>query len=127
MSEDLELIREAERKRYKLLYETWKATRGGTQGSFDANDLIKNGLMKDPGLSLAYRYLRDEGLVEDSYPQLSLTHEGLVEIERSVKHPEQETKHFSAVVIQHFNAPVGIVQTGPESTGNIVNNKSASS
>lgn len=120
MNEDLELIRGAETKRYQLLYETWKATRDGTQVSFNASNLEKNGAMKERDLSQAFRYLRDEGLVGDSYPWVTLTHEGLIEIERSIKHPEHETKHFSAMVIQHFHGPVGIVQTGPGSTGNVV-------
>lgn len=119
MDEDLEWIKEVETRRYKLLYEVWKAMRDGTQAGFDANLLLKNGVMNERNLSEAFRYLRAEGLLGDSFPWVDLTHEGLVEIERSIKHPESETKHFSAVVIQHFHAAVGIVQTGSGNTGNI--------
>ena len=126
MNEDLALIQESEKRRYKLLYEVWKAMRDGTQSGFNANDLIKNGIMKERDLSQAFQYLRAEGLLGDSYPWVDLTHEGLVEIEHSIKHPENETEHFSATVIQHFHAPVGIVQTGSASTGNIVDDSSRS-
>lgn len=125
MNEDLGLIQEAEKRRYKLLYQVWKAMRDGTQAGFNANDLVKNGIMNETDLSLAFRYLRAEGLLGDSFPWVDLTHEGLVEIEHSIKHPETETEHFSATVIQHFHGPVGIVQAGSGSTGNIVDNSSS--
>lgn len=125
MNEDLALIQEAEKMRYTLLYEVWKAMRDGTQSGFNANDLVKNGIMKERDLSQAFQYLRAERLLGDSFPWVDLTHWGLVEIEHSIKHPESETAHFSATVIQHFHGPVGIVQTGTGSTGNVVENSSS--
>lgn len=74
----------------------------------------------------AARYLSDEGLLtirdDDGSghsprgPYLFLTHKGIVEVEQSITRPTKATEHFAATVIQHFNASVGTVQTGPNST-----------
>jgi hypothetical protein len=74
----------------------------------------------------AARYLSEEGLltIQDDDgsghsprgPYLFLTHKGIVEVEQSITSPTKATEHFAATVIQHFNASVGTVQTGPNST-----------
>jgi hypothetical protein len=70
-------------------------------------------------------YLAEEGLLEigsdkeqdrPPVPNLCLTHKGIVEVERSIDHPTGATEHFSAQIVQHFNAPVGSVQSGVNST-----------
>ena len=120
MNEDLELVLAAEKKRYAVLYELWKVAKDSTQQTVNINELVKNGIIQEDDVIPVLCYLRDEGLVKDSNLWINFTHKGIVEMERSIKHPERETEHFSAIVIQHFHAPVGIVQTGAESTGNII-------
>ena len=120
MNSDLELVLAAEKKRYAVLYELWKVARESTQQTISMRELVTNGVIAEDDVIPLLCYLRDEGLVIDSNLFISFTHKGIVEIERSIKHPERETEHFSAMVIQHFHAPVGIVQTGAESTGNLV-------
>lgn len=76
------------------------------------------------------RYLSEEGLltIQDGDgsgrrpegPYLRLTHKGITEVEQSITTPTKATEHFAATVIQHFNASVGAVQTGPNSTAHAV-------
>jgi len=119
MNNDLELVLAAEKKRYAVLYELWKVAGDSTQQTVNIRELVKNGIIRQEDVIPVLCYLRDEGLVKDSDLWIHFTHKGIVEIERSIKHPERETEHFSAMVIQHFHAPVGIVQTGADSTGNL--------
>src|SRR5258706_9270054 len=127
MSKDLELVLAAEKKRYTVLYELWKVAKDSTQQTLNIQELVKSGIIQEDDVIPVLCYLRDEGLVKDSDRWINFTHKGIVEIERSIKHPERETEHFSATVIQHFHAPVGIVQTGLGSTGNVVDDSSGSS
>src|SRR6266404_5971115 len=54
--------------------------------------------------------------------QVMLSHKAILEIERSITDPSKGTEHFSTMVIQNFNAPVGAVQTAPNSTANVNQN-----
>jgi hypothetical protein len=119
MNTDLELVLGAERKRYAVMYELWKVAKDSTQQTLSIKELVKSGIIQEDDVIPVLCYLRDEGLVKDSDLWINFTHKGIVEIERSIKHPDRETEHFSAMVIQHFHASVGIVQTGADSTGNI--------
>ena len=65
------------------------------------------------------QYLTDEGLASKSNLVVSLTHEGIVEFEDSLRSPTESTTHFPAPVIQHFHGPVGAVQTGAQSITNV--------
>jgi len=65
------------------------------------------------------QYLTDEGLASKSNLVVSLTHEGIVEFEDSLRNPTESTTHFPAPVIQYFYGPVGAVQTGAQSIANV--------
>jgi Zinc-binding dehydrogenase len=49
----------------------------------------------------------------------ALTPAGIAEVERAVEEPNAPTEHFSLVVLQQFNAPVGAVVTGAGATVNV--------
>jgi len=70
-------------------------------------------------------YLSGEGLIttkSDNGMSVYLEHLGIKEIEDSVRNPHKPTDHFPISVIQHFNAPVGSVQTGNQSIANVQQN-----
>ena len=69
-------------------------------------------------------YFRSENFFNDITVvwEVSLSHRAIVEIENSVKNPQQSTEHFSSTVIQNFNAPVGAVQTGNNNIANVNQN-----
>lgn len=48
-----------------------------------------------------------------------ITHYGIAEVERAIEYPNQRTEHFMLSVIQHFHAPVGSVQNGPNAITNV--------
>lgn len=65
-------------------------------------------------------YLDFEGLADLRVNTLiGITPAGMAEVERAVEIPDAPTAHFSLVVIQQFNAPVGAVVTGDGATVNV--------
>ncbi|MGH9903264.1 MAG: hypothetical protein ACRD68_15770, partial [Pyrinomonadaceae bacterium] len=65
-------------------------------------------------------YLDFEGLADLRVNTLiGITPAGMAEVERAVDEPDAPTEHFSLVVIQQFNAPVGAVVTGDGATVNV--------
>jgi hypothetical protein len=74
----------------------------------------------------AVQYLKGEGLLKTSNLMIELTHTGLVEYELSLERPDAATEHFPVQVIQQFNAPVGVMQTGTHAMANIVQNVGSS-
>jgi len=67
--------------------------------------------------TLARQYLLNEHLIHSPNSHgAALTHEGVKEIEASIKNPGQPTRHFMVQVIQNFHRNVGAVQTGSLAT-----------
>lgn len=65
-------------------------------------------------------YLDFEGLADLRVNTLiGITPAGLAEVERAVEEPDAPTEHFSLVVLQQFNAPVGAVVMGDGATVNV--------
>ena len=65
-------------------------------------------------------YLDFEGMADLRVNTLiGITPAGMAEVERAVEEPDAPTEHFSLVVIQQFNAPVGAVVTGDGATVNV--------
>lgn len=65
-------------------------------------------------------YLDFEGLADLRVNTLiGITPSGLAEVERAVEEPDAPTEHFSLIVLQQFNAPVGAVVTGEGATVNV--------
>jgi hypothetical protein len=128
MSSRLEIVREKEEKRYAVLLKLWEAT-----GGKEHNRVNFDGITREAGLNKeesdeVYTYLMYEGLFDDrdTGGGVTLSHRAIVEIEQSIKQPNASTEHFPATVIQHFNAPVGSVQTGSQSSASVTQNIGAS-
>jgi hypothetical protein len=114
------LLEKKERVRYELLKFIYERTNGRTSATLDLRNFFRTTNLSPQeteeinNLQDAITFLSEEGLIECvalgySY---SITHRGVIEFEQSIREPERNTKHFSASVIQIFNAPVGTVQSG---------------
>ena len=122
MNEDLSFILETEKQRYSVLYKIWKnAKRDIRTGVFQEEIAKELNISVDQLLPILI-YLRNEELIETDNQIVLLTHKGLVEVEKSIKKPQESTEHFASIVIQYFHAPVESVQTGENSTINQVKN-----
>ncbi len=95
---------------------------------FYENDVAKGLGYPTQDVKSALSYLKGKNLVEVAQiyhgPRMSyrLTHWGIEEIEQSLQEPKERTEHFPFQIIQNFNATVGAVQTGTQSTANITQN-----
>jgi hypothetical protein len=116
----LDSIVEKQKKRYSLLLKIYELTDG---------DEAKPIMLETPGpeaeLLSAIDYLSGEGLVEslaDGVPFVRISHQGVVEVEKSITNPREPTEHFLPQVIQYFYATVGSVQTGEQSVAYVSQN-----
>ncbi|MCA1634479.1 MAG: hypothetical protein LC802_12485 [Acidobacteria bacterium] len=115
-------LQEKQRQRYLVLSKLYELTDGEPVRRIEADELREATGLTEVTFHDAVQYLRGEGLLKTSNLVLELTHEGLVEYERSLEKPDVPTEHFPVQVIQQFNAPVGAVQTGTHATANVVQN-----
>lgn len=126
MESRLESIVQKQKVRYGLLLRIYELTDG------DETQILNleipeglEGLDSREALS-ALDYLAGEGLLKslaNEAPLVSITHLGVVEVEKSLLSPKQPTEHFSPQVIQqHFHGAVGAVQTGNQNVANISQN-----
>jgi hypothetical protein len=124
----LEIIREKERKRYAVLLKLWEATGGKELSRVNFDDIAKQAGLNKEETSEVYVYFMNEGFfgARDMGGRVTLSHKAIIEVEQSIKNPTASTEHFAATVIQHFNAPVGSVQTGQQSTAYVNQNFGAS-
>jgi hypothetical protein len=123
------MIQRKQEQRFALLRNVYDATGGRTSVSIDNEELTECGRragLDDSQTQAAEEWLTNEGLLEGvTLQSVSLTHQGVVEIEASMTDPEEPTDHFPASVIQHvtnnyqINAPVGSIQTGSQNTANV--------
>lgn len=126
---DKEKLEERQTVRLEVLKamfdETVRVDKNIKDGWFSAAYLAPKLQLNVSSVDAALHYLRREGLIESTGASgrlrrtFRLTHEGLVEIEQAIEHPDQRTRHFTLAVIKHFHAPVGSVQTGPNATANV--------
>ncbi len=122
MNDDLKIVLDVEKKRYAVLYEIWKVTKDNLGQSLHISTVEDKGIINEQERYPIITYLRNEGLITDNNLSLHLTHKGLVEIERSIKNPQNSTEHFHQIVIQYFHGTVGAVQTAPHSAADIMQN-----
>jgi hypothetical protein len=126
MGSHLKLIQEKQRKRYQLLLKLWEATGGRELVEVSFSDIAQeSGLSEEEAMEI-YIYFMEEHLFGyrgvDGNRRVTLSHKAIVEVEQSIAHPDEGTEHFSSTVIQNFNAPVGSVHTGPNSTSYVSQN-----
>lgn len=124
MSGSLEIIREKQRKRYQVLHKLWEATGGREYVDVDFFEVARQAGLCEGEVQEVYHYFTNEGLFGNRLVDggVSLSHQAIVEIEQSVANPGRGTEHFPSTVIQHFNGPVGSVQTGPHSVAHVTQN-----
>lgn len=124
MSSHVNLVMRKQQRRYGLLLALWKATGGNEHKTIDFMQVAKAAGFPEDEADDIYTYLWQEGFFGNRIPLwlISLSHRAMVEIERSLTNGSEPTEHFSATVIQNFNAAVGAVLTGPGSTANVNQN-----
>ncbi|MGH9903263.1 MAG: hypothetical protein ACRD68_15765, partial [Pyrinomonadaceae bacterium] len=119
-------LEEKQQQRYLVLSKLYELTDGRPVRRIEADEVREATGLTEAIFHDAVQYLKGEGLLKTSNLVLELTHEGLVEYERSLEKPDAPTEHFPVQVIQQFNAPVGAVQTGAHATANVVQNVGSS-
>ena len=115
-------IQERQKRRYQLLLQLWNAADGKRLERIDFMKIAQDAGFDYEEAKQIYLYFKDEEFFEyrTQVWGVSLSHKAIVEIERSLTNPSEGTEHFSATVIQNFNAPVGAVQTGASSSATIM-------
>ena len=125
MATDLEKVEEREQKRYnflKAIYDSVGDSAGG-EGVKYTEVFEKAGLEHGEGHEI-FTYVRDKGFFSGGTGTgwLALSHEGIIEMERSILYPKERTDHFKPGVVQRFYAAVGVVQNAAESTAHVTQN-----
>lgn len=122
---DQERLAQREATRYRLFRALYDALEG-QQGAFvNYKEVAEEAGIPYPEARAALDYLIGEGLIEAATlgGGVSLTHDGIVEMEDSIRRPSESTEHFEphafAVYNQTFNGPVGAVQTGAQSVAHV--------
>ena len=124
-SEDSDALTKRKADRYRFLRALFDSSKGSTRRIVVMWELGKWLGMSREDTSDVADYLIKEGLVKPIAlgGSISLTHEGLREVEESIERPDEATEHFPASVImnvsQTFNGPVGSVQNAGQ--GNVAN------
>jgi len=120
-----------EQIRYHLLRRAHELTGGARDCSFNFMQLGQEAGFSPEETRLAMQYLIGEGLLKPRTlaGAVSITHQGVVEIENSIRKPNDPTDHFdpptfTMVNNNTFNAPVGAVQHGAGSVANVTQNVS---
>lgn len=124
MSSDLEKVEQRERERYSLLKTIYDHAGDNTgEGIHYAEAFSKAGLDEDEGHDIL-EYLNHKGLISDrtGVGGLALSHEGILEMEQSIMHPDTPTEHFKRGVVQRYYAAVGVVQNAADSVARVVQN-----
>jgi hypothetical protein len=119
---DAALVVEREAMRYRTLRHLYaQALAEGTTDVLRQHAGVRAGArVEDDEEWEACDYLDFEGLADLRVNALiGITPAGMAEVERAVEDPDAPTEHFSLVVLQQFNAPVGAVVTGAGATVNV--------
>ena len=121
--EDAALVLGREAMRYRTLRHLYEqALAEGTADVLRQHAGVRAGakVEDDKEWEAVCDYLDFEGLADLRVNTLiGITPAGMAEVERAVEEPDAPTEHFSLVVIQQFNAPVGAVVTGDGATVNV--------
>ena len=96
---------EDQERRLALLCEVYRVAVGNTKqglGPSNLQDCARRALLSGRDGDHALRWLVEEGLVERSAVRgtIFITHAGVKEVEASFAHPDNDTAHFAASVIQ---------------------------
>jgi hypothetical protein len=126
-----QLVLRRQEQRYKLLRAFYEAVNSRTEAVLlqqHLADVAKRVRVSQDDAELAWRWLKDEGLLESrGVLAWGITHAGVVEVEESVSSPQEATPHFPANVSNvyhtyHIGGSVGAIQSGADNTATFVQN-----
>jgi len=121
MSTGLQVVEERERRRYSLLKTLYDSAGDDTTDGIHYREAFdKAGLEEEDGHDIL-EFLNQKGLLSNrtGIGWLALSHEGIVEMERSIVLPEKPTEHFGSAIVQRFYAAVGVVQNAAKSSAHV--------
>jgi hypothetical protein len=125
MATDLEKVEEREQKRYNFLKAIYDSVgdSAGDEAVKYTEVFEKAGLKHGEGHEI-FTYVRDKGFFSGRTGTgwLALSHEGIIEMERSILYPKERTDHFKPGVVQRFYAAVGVVQNAADSAAHVTQN-----
>ncbi|MGI8839046.1 MAG: hypothetical protein ACR2H4_20770 [Pyrinomonadaceae bacterium] len=124
MSSGLQVVEERERRRYSLLKTLYDSAGDDTTDGIHYKEAFeKAGLEEDEGHDIL-EFLNQKGLLSNNTGAgwLALSHEGIVEMERSIMLPEKPTEHFGSAIVQRFYAAVGVVQNAAKGSAHVKQN-----
>jgi hypothetical protein len=121
MATHSQIVQRKQERRYLMLLKLWEAVDGKEYVTVDFMEVAQKAGVAEDEAEEIYNYLWGEEMFGDRRPTwlVQLSHRAIVEIEQSLNYPERGTSHFPSTVIQNFNAPVGSVHTGPNSSSNV--------
>ncbi len=125
MDPSLEQVISEDKIRYTVLRRLWEKTEADPVRFTSFRYLMTEEEVSDGKVGPIVRYLEDKGLIRikgisENDPIFSITHEGIKEVEQSIKLPEKATENFPSTVIQNFHGNIGAVQTGKNNNANII-------
>lgn len=118
---DLEQLHRRQRERYSLLKATYDQAdgRAGRPGQSIA-ELARHAALDLGTARHASGYLKHEGLLAGADGQITITHQGVVEVETTIEYPDVRTRHFAQTVIQnYFHGAVGVAQSGADARATV--------
>jgi hypothetical protein len=92
-------VEEWREKRLRFMYRLYDATGGSELADVDRHELGDELGLSSEETDRVIEYLKGEQLL--AYPGLggiSITHRGVLEVERSISNPKQETEHFPPAI-----------------------------
>lgn len=121
MARSQERLLKREAQRLALLHAIYDACYGAEEVYASLHEIFAELDATPSEADAALIYLKNEGLIEQmTESNVGLLHEGVREIERSIKNPGDATERFEQIVVkQHFHGPVGAVQNGDGNVANV--------
>lgn len=110
---DLERLQKKQSLRLRILLLLYRRYCDGISKVVEHNDLKQWFDNPDIEVQQELGYLNHEGLIESvTHVHWAITHSGIKETEHTIQFPDKPTPHFLLSVIQHYHAPVAVVQNG---------------
>ena len=90
-------------KRFQFLKKVWEISDGDECKFIRTREFVKDLEFSSQELITIIQYLKGEGLLETTkeiqeIPDVNITHQGIIEMEKAFSEPEEETKYFPPIV-----------------------------
>jgi hypothetical protein len=92
-------IEKRQLKRFILLYELYKETKGNTRKAIDFMKLAADNGIKNGNYETFKQYLTEEGFIhfsDTSLEDCTITHEGIKIIEHAIMFPKERSENFAS-------------------------------